>query len=73
MWAKLRRTRRPASDVIRGFLVETGATASARPLMHGKCSLRASITSELFLEDCFVPEENLLPGVRGMHGRRSPA
>ena len=36
--------------------------------MQGKFSLRASITSELFFEDCFVPEENILPGVRGMRG-----
>jgi glutaryl-CoA dehydrogenase len=34
--------------------------------MHGKWSLRASITSELILEDCFIPEENLMPGTGGL-------
>ena len=36
--------------------------------MQGKFSLRASITSELFLEDCVVPEDSILPGVSGMRG-----
>ena len=34
--------------------------------MHGKWSLRASITSELILEDCFIPAANLLPGTGGL-------
>jgi glutaryl-CoA dehydrogenase len=65
VWAKV-----PAPDasgeVIRGFLVEKERTGFSRPLMHGKWSLRASITSELIFEDCFVPEENLLPGSGGL-------
>ena len=51
---------------IRGFIVEKGAKGfSTRDTKH-KLSLRASITSELFFEDCLIPEENLLPGTRGL-------
>ena len=67
VWAKLREDENdPQSEVIRGFLVEKERKGLSRPLMHGKWSLRASITSELILEDCFIPEENLLPGSRGL-------
>ena len=67
VWAKLREDENdPNSDVIRGFLVEKERAGFSRPLMHGKWSLRASITSELILEDCFIPEENLMPGTRGL-------
>lgn len=67
VWAKLRTDERdPQSEVIRGFLVEKERPGLSRPLMHGKWSLRASITSELILEDCFIPEENLLPGSGGL-------
>jgi len=67
VWAKLREDENdPRSEVIRGFLVEKERKGLSRPLMHGKWSLRASITSELILEDCFIPEENLLPGTRGL-------
>jgi glutaryl-CoA dehydrogenase len=67
VWAKLRQDENDAkSEVIRGFLVEKERAGLTRPLMHGKWSLRASITSELILEDCFIPEENLLPGTGGL-------
>ena len=46
---------------VAGFLVEKERNGFERPLMHGKWSLRASITSELIFEDCWIPEENLLP------------
>src|SRR5213076_3099111 len=36
--------------------------------IHGKWSLRASVTSELILEDCEVGEDAILPGVSGMRG-----
>jgi glutaryl-CoA dehydrogenase len=46
---------------IRGFIVEAGTKGySTRETKH-KLSLRASITSELFFEDCVIPEENVLP------------
>jgi len=55
-------------DGIRGFLVEKGMRGFEARDIKGKFSLRASITSELFLHDVEVPEENLLPGVSGMKG-----
>jgi glutaryl-CoA dehydrogenase len=55
-------------DVVRGFLVERGTKGFSTREMQGKFSLRASITSELFLEDCEVPADSVLPGVAGMRG-----
>src|SRR5450755_1049227 len=53
---------------VRGFLVPTGAKGfEARPI-HKKMSLRASVTSELILEDVRVPKDTMLPNVRGMKG-----
>lgn len=52
---------------IRGFLVEKGTPGFSAPEMHGKWSLRASVTSELVLDDVRVDEaESLLPGARGL-------
>jgi glutaryl-CoA dehydrogenase len=54
---------------VRGFLVERGTPGFSAPEMKGKWSLRASITSELVLEDVVVEEErSLLPGVAGLKG-----
>jgi glutaryl-CoA dehydrogenase len=54
---------------IRGFLVEKGTPGFSAPEMKGKWSLRASVTSELVLEDVIVDEErSLLPGVSGLKG-----
>jgi len=51
---------------IRGFLVEKGTPGySARGIQH-KCSLRASVTSELFFDNCRVPQANLLPLAEGL-------
>ena len=61
VWAKL-------SGVIRGFLVEKGTPGFSAPEIRSKLSLRASITSELVLEDVRVPQENLLPGSEGIKG-----
>ncbi|HZR81204.1 MAG TPA: acyl-CoA dehydrogenase family protein [Candidatus Binatia bacterium] len=66
VWAKLVADGDDSPRAIRGFLVEKERDGLARPLMHGKWSLRASITSELILEDCWIPEENLLPGTGGL-------
>ncbi|MFQ5463430.1 MAG: acyl-CoA dehydrogenase family protein [Phycisphaerae bacterium] len=55
-------------DGIRGFLVEKGTPGfTARDIEH-KFSLRASVTSELFFEDCRIPAENQLPGAAGLSG-----
>jgi glutaryl-CoA dehydrogenase len=53
---------------IRGFLVETDRPGFEARDIHGKFSLRASITSELFLQDVEVPDANRLPGGEGMKG-----
>jgi glutaryl-CoA dehydrogenase len=55
-------------DGIRGFLVETGRPGFEARDIKGKMSLRASVTSELFLHDVEVPDENLLPNVSGLRG-----
>lgn len=53
-------------DVVRGFVVEKGTAGySTRPIRH-KLSMRASVTGEIFLNDCRIPEENLLPGTQGL-------
>ncbi len=58
-----------ADDGIRGFLVEKGTPGFSAPEMKGKWSLRASVTSELVLDDVLVDEErSLLPGVKGLKG-----
>ena len=53
---------------VRGFLVPTDARGFEARLIHRKMSLRASVTSELILEDVRVPKDAMLPGVRGMRG-----
>ena len=65
VWAKLGGDE--ASD-IRGFLVEKGMKGFTAPEMKGKYSLRASVTSELVFQDVELPEENLLPGIKGLKG-----
>ena len=61
VWAKLDRK-------IRGFIVEKGDTGFTAPEMKGKHSLRASITSELVLQDCRIPKDRILPNVQGLKG-----
>ncbi len=53
---------------VRGFLVPTDTRGFEARLIHKKVSLRASVTSELILEDVRVPKSAILPGVRGMKG-----
>ncbi|MEA2498450.1 MAG: glutaryl-CoA dehydrogenase [Actinomycetota bacterium] len=53
---------------IRGFLVPRGTSGFTTRDIHRKLSLRASVTSELILEDCRLPEDAVLPGVIGMRG-----
>jgi glutaryl-CoA dehydrogenase len=53
---------------IRGFLVEKGTPGFDAPEIERKFSLRASVTSSLFFDNVRVPEENVLPGVRGLKG-----
>jgi len=53
---------------IRGFLVEKGTKGFSAPEIHKKMSLRASVTSELVLDDVRVPEEAMFPEVRSLRG-----
>ena len=59
---------RTEDEGVRGFLVPAGTPGfSTRDIGH-KLSLRASVTSELVLEDCRLPADAVLPEVRGMRG-----
>jgi len=53
---------------IRGFVVEKGTKGFSAPEIHKKLSLRASVTSELVLDDVRVPGESLLPGATTLRG-----
>lgn len=53
-------------DGIRGFLVETGTKGFQAREIHHKLSMRASVTSELILDDVRVPARNELPGAQGL-------
>jgi glutaryl-CoA dehydrogenase len=62
IWAK------DEHGVIRGYLLEKGMKGLSAPKIEGKFSLRASMTGEVVMDDVFVPEGNLLPGVSGLKG-----
>ncbi|MBT8496033.1 MAG: acyl-CoA dehydrogenase family protein [Deltaproteobacteria bacterium] len=62
VWAKL------DGGKVRGFLVPTDSKGFEARDIHGKWSLRASVTSELIMEDCEVGEDAILPGVEGLKG-----
>ncbi len=62
VWAKT------DDDVIRGFILEKGMEGLSAPKIEGKFSLRASITGEIVMDNVFVPEENLLPNIKGLGG-----
>jgi glutaryl-CoA dehydrogenase len=62
VWAKTE------DQVIRGFILEKGFKGLSAPVLHGKVGLRASITGQIVMDDVFVPQENLLPGVSGLKG-----
>src|SRR6202048_4090531 len=59
---------RADDGAIRGFLVEKGTQGYSTSDIHGKWSMRASVTSSLSFSDCRVPESSLLPGVTGLKG-----
>jgi len=62
IWAK------DDAGTIRGFILERGMKGLETPKISGKFSLRASITGEIVMDDVFVPEENILPNVKGLTG-----
>jgi glutaryl-CoA dehydrogenase len=53
---------------IRGFILERGTKGLSAPKIEGKFSLRASITGSIVMEDVSVPEDSLLPHVKGLKG-----
>jgi glutaryl-CoA dehydrogenase len=61
VWAK-------TDDGVRGFLVPTDTNGFAAQEIHKKMSLRASVTSALFLDDVRVPASAMLPNVKGLRG-----
>ncbi|MBK7633647.1 MAG: acyl-CoA dehydrogenase family protein [Saprospiraceae bacterium] len=62
VWAK------DKDGIIRGLIVEKDMKGYSAPEIHGKWSLRASVTGELVFEDVRVPKANLLPNVSGLKG-----
>ena len=62
VWAK------DESGVIRGFLLEKGMDGFTSNDIHGKLSLRASVTSELSMVDVRVPDSSRLPDIEGLKG-----
>ncbi len=67
VWAKLQDEASGKED-IRGFILEKGWKGLTAPAIHGKVGLRTSITGEIVMDEVFVPEENLMPGVKGLKG-----
>jgi glutaryl-CoA dehydrogenase len=55
-------------DGVRGFLVPRGTPGFSAPEIHKKLSLRASVTSELVLDDVRLPDSAMLPEARGLRG-----
>ena len=62
VWAK------DDEGAIRGFILDRGMEGLSTPVIEGKFSLRASVTGEIVMDNVFVPEENILPGVSGLSG-----
>ncbi len=61
VWAK-------TDDGVRGFLVEKGTPGFTTSNIHGKWSMRASVTSSLAFADCRIPCCNMLPEIKGLKG-----
>src|SRR5690606_33402585 len=53
---------------IKGFILEKGMKGLSAPAIHGKVGLRASITGEVVMDQVFVSDEQLMPGVEGLKG-----
>ena len=62
IWAK------DEDGILRGYIVERDFNGLSTPKLEGKFSLRASETGQIFLEDVFVPESNILPEVQSFKG-----
>jgi glutaryl-CoA dehydrogenase len=55
-----------ADDGIRGFVIPKGTTGFSASELHGKLSMRASVTSSLSFAECRLPESAILPGAKGL-------
>ena len=77
--AKMWITNSPLADVfviwakddegeIRGYILEKGWKGLSAPKIQGKVGMRVSTTGEVVMDNVFVPEENMLPNVRGLKG-----
>ncbi len=77
--AKMWITNSPLADVfviwakddagdIRGFILEKGMQGLSAPKIRGKVGMRVSVTGEVVMDRVFVPDENLLPNVKGLKG-----
>ena len=62
VWAK------DDEGALRGFILEKGMAGLTAQVIHGKVSLRASVTGDIVMDEVFVPSENLLPQVSGLKG-----
>ncbi len=62
VWAK------DESGKIRGMVVEADSDGFSAPEIHGKWSLRASVTGELVFDNVRVPKENVFPEIKGLRG-----
>lgn len=62
VWAK------DEEGIVRGMVVEKGMKGFSAPEIHGKWSLRASVTGELVFEDVRVPKRNVFPEIKGLKG-----
>ncbi|MBN8967090.1 MAG: acyl-CoA dehydrogenase [Rhizobiales bacterium] len=62
VWAK------DDGDIIRGFILERGMEGLSTAKIQHKFSVRASPTGQIFMDDVFVPDANVLPGVQGLKG-----
>ena len=67
VWAKLK-DEASGKDSIRGFIIDTKTKGFSAPEQKRKHSLRASVTSELILQDVLVPEDAILPNEEGLKG-----
>jgi glutaryl-CoA dehydrogenase len=59
---------RDEEGIVRGFLLEKGMDGFTSSDIHGKLSLRCSVTSELSMSDVRVPDSSRLPNIEGLKG-----
>ena len=68
VWARAQDGSSEDKATLRGFVIERGTPGFTTSDIHGKWSMRASVTSSLAFTDCRVPASAMLPGVKGLKG-----